>query len=245
VCNTDIPPPPDCIRQINTTISWFIWWGEIFRVPLSTLQRGKTEGGWNLINAWAKSRALFMYRLQLHRQRVGSITAGWSQFWNINSRPENPPYPNVVPETMGYLRTYITDTAYVPGQRRSESTKAYKARIYTTLSALSIAMTPPQGMRIEKLWLHADWKVIWKNLAETPTSEADIAVWYKVINDIIPTNERLNRIKMASTDTCKEWGEIDTLLHRLTVWREQSDMGLDTADHCKNVENVSVEHTTR
>jgi len=39
------PPPPDCIRQINTTISWFIWRGEIFRVPLSTLQRGKTEGG--------------------------------------------------------------------------------------------------------------------------------------------------------------------------------------------------------
>jgi len=31
------PPLPDCIRHINTTISWFIWQGEIFRVPLSTL----------------------------------------------------------------------------------------------------------------------------------------------------------------------------------------------------------------
>ena len=70
------PPPPDCIRQINTTISWFIWRGEIFRVPLSTLQRGKTEGGWNLVNAWEKSRALFMYRLQMQNKRVGSITAG-------------------------------------------------------------------------------------------------------------------------------------------------------------------------
>jgi len=99
---------------------------------------------------------------------------------------------------MGYLRTYITVTAYVPGDRRSESTKVYKARIYTTLRALTIAMTPTQGVRIEKLWPHADWKVIWKNLAETPTSGADRAVWYKVINDI-PTNERLNRIKMAST----------------------------------------------
>ena len=77
-------------------------------------------------------------------------------------------------------------------------------------------MTPLQGIRIEKLWLHADWKVIWKNLAETPTLEDDIAVWYKVINDIIPTKKRLHRINMASTDTCKECGEVDTLLHRLT-----------------------------
>jgi len=72
------------------------------------------------------------------------------------------------------------------------------------------------GIRIEKLWPHADWKVIWNNLAETPTSEADISVWYKGINDIIPTNVRLHRIKMASTDTCKKCGEVDTLLHRLT-----------------------------
>jgi len=62
--------------------------------------------------------------------------------------------------------------------------------------------------------------MIWKNLAETPTSEADIAVWYKVINDIIPTNVRLHLIKMASTDTCKECGEVDTLLHRLTEFGE-------------------------
>ena len=147
---------------------------------------------------------------------VGSITCGWLRFWIIYSRPGNPPYPNVVPATMAYLRTYITDTAYVPGQRRSVSTKAYKARIYTTLRALSKAMTPPQGIRIEKLWPHADWKVIWKNLAETPTSEADIEVWYKVINDIIPTNERLHRIKMASTDTCKECGEVDTPSQTIT-----------------------------
>ena len=90
-------------------------------------------------------------------QRFGSTTVGWLRFWNICSRPGNPPYPNVVPETMGYLRTYITETAYVTEQRISESTKAYKARIYTTLRALSIDMTPPpQGIRIEKLRPHTD-----------------------------------------------------------------------------------------
>jgi len=128
--------------------------GEIFRVPLSTLQRGKTEGGWNLVNAWAKSRASFMYRLQMQNHRVGSITAGWLRFWNISPGLGNPPHPNFVPATMDYLRTYIMDTAYVPGQTGSESPKAYKARIYTKLRALSIAMTPQMGIRIEKLWPH-------------------------------------------------------------------------------------------
>jgi len=39
------PPPADCLRQLNTTISWFIWRGDIFRIPLTTLQRGKADGG--------------------------------------------------------------------------------------------------------------------------------------------------------------------------------------------------------
>ena len=47
----NFPPTPDFIRRINTTITWFIWKGEIFRVLLSTLQRGKQEGGWNLYDA--------------------------------------------------------------------------------------------------------------------------------------------------------------------------------------------------
>jgi hypothetical protein len=53
-------PPDDCIRILNTPISWFLWKGDIFRVPLSTLQRRKDEGGWDLIHLKAKSLALFL-----------------------------------------------------------------------------------------------------------------------------------------------------------------------------------------
>jgi len=38
------PPPTDQARQINTAISWFLWKGAIFRLPLSTLQRPKEYG---------------------------------------------------------------------------------------------------------------------------------------------------------------------------------------------------------
>jgi hypothetical protein len=31
------PPPEECVRQIHTAISWYLWHGDIFKVPLSTL----------------------------------------------------------------------------------------------------------------------------------------------------------------------------------------------------------------
>jgi hypothetical protein len=39
-----LPPLDDNLKQINTIISWFLWNGEIFRFPLSILQRTKKEG---------------------------------------------------------------------------------------------------------------------------------------------------------------------------------------------------------
>ena len=60
-----LPPPSDCIRQMNTATSWYIWRGDIFRVPLSTLYKRKDQGGWALINVAAKCRALLLYRLQV------------------------------------------------------------------------------------------------------------------------------------------------------------------------------------
>jgi hypothetical protein len=39
------PPPVDSIWQINTAVSWFIWHGAIFRVPLCTIYKPKPRGG--------------------------------------------------------------------------------------------------------------------------------------------------------------------------------------------------------
>jgi len=73
-------PPTDAIGRINTAIAWFIWNGEIFRAPLSTLQRENNDGGWNMYKAEAKCRALFMYRLQNQSQQKGTITADWLKY---------------------------------------------------------------------------------------------------------------------------------------------------------------------
>jgi len=75
-------------------------------------------------------------------------------------------------------------------------------------------------MRIERQCPEADWETIWKTLAATSTSEEDKANWYRVIHDIIATNDRIHRIRIVPTDLCSECTQNDALMHRLTEYGE-------------------------
>ena len=77
------PTPEVCVRQLNSTIAWFLWRGDIFRVPLSTLQRRKEEGGWGLKHLTAKSHALLLNRLRTQRSRQGTVTTEWLREWGL------------------------------------------------------------------------------------------------------------------------------------------------------------------
>jgi hypothetical protein len=71
------PPPTQLVRQLNTAISWFLWKGEIFRVPLSTLQRPTEFGGRGLINIVAKCMTLFILRMEEQGRRADTLTTDW------------------------------------------------------------------------------------------------------------------------------------------------------------------------
>jgi len=215
------PPTPRHARQINSAIAWYIWKSDIFRVLLSTLQREKNDGGWDLITVDAKCRALFLHRLQMQCRRAGSLTADCMLYGNLDSRLGNQPNPFEKSEKQEYLRIFIKDYSYIPGQGGTELTRAYNRRIYATLRDLSIAESPPQKMRVESIWPNADWRRIWENLTQMPTSEPDKAEWDKVIHYIIPTNKSLQRIKISLTALCGESNNRDKLVHRLTECRER------------------------
>jgi len=163
------PPPADHIRQINTSIAWFIWRGDIFRVPLSTLQRGRSGGGWDLIHVWSKCRALFLIRLYVQSGFDDSFTASLLRKWDIQPGSANPTFYARIPAIMGYLRSFIADDAYIPMRGVTEGDKSYKKRLYPTLKQLSNNVAPPQEMRIVKKWPTINWKAVWRNLVETPS----------------------------------------------------------------------------
>jgi hypothetical protein len=86
-----LPPPPDCVRQINAALSYFIWKGAIFKVPLSTLQQPKDAGGRALIHIMAKCMTLFILRMERQGQQADTFTADWLKKWHLHGRTPNPP----------------------------------------------------------------------------------------------------------------------------------------------------------
>jgi hypothetical protein len=108
-----LPPPKDNLRQINMTISWFLWKGEIFRVPLSTLQKTKKEGGWGMIHPAGKCMALFFHRMREQGKKNVTVTADWMQRWGLQEQTENPPYAGRTPTTLAYLHQYDMESAYL------------------------------------------------------------------------------------------------------------------------------------
>jgi hypothetical protein len=133
------------------------------------------NGGWDLVDVSAKSRALFLYRIQSQATRTGTLTAGWMKKWNI-SQTENPPFPDRIPKSLEYLGTYVMDMAYIPKQADSETAKTYKRNIYKTLRMMNNADAPPQELRITRMYPQANWRQIGRNLTVAPTSEDDKAL---------------------------------------------------------------------
>ena len=120
-----LPPPPNNIRQITTAITWFIWRGDIFRVPLSTLYKPKHQGGWGLINKHAKCRALLIYRMLLRVKKTGSITARLLEIWNLTTPLPNPPNRNTVPQSLVHLHLLESDSASITNRHHDESDTVY------------------------------------------------------------------------------------------------------------------------
>ena len=127
------PPPGDCLRQIRMAIKWYIWRGEIFRVPLSTLFRTRETEGWNLTHVEAKCRALLILRLQIQRRIEGTITNWWLKRWKMNHPSANPPHLTRIPRQLEYLQLLATDTAYIVPQGQNETRHKYRRRTYEVL----------------------------------------------------------------------------------------------------------------
>ena len=112
-CTVATAPPCECIRQIVSAVVWYVWQEAIFSVPLSTLQRRKEDGGWNMMEMEIKYRALLLIRICLQGQREGTMRkAGWLKYWKLQKRGDNPQY-KTIPISINYLRTYVQEIAYI------------------------------------------------------------------------------------------------------------------------------------
>jgi hypothetical protein len=211
-----IPPPTAVLRRINTAITYMIWRGSIFRVPITTLCKPKHQGGMGVVHTEAKCRALLFYRLREQANRAGSETERLLQRWGLLSHSKNPPNLNRRLLACAYLQEHALDMAYIPPRTVMEMTKGYKRRIYTSMLAL-LRKTPSEPtMRIENRSPETNWTYVWKNLWTAPVPDKTKNEWYYIIHDIVPTRERLGVINLTQSVLCPRCNTPDTLAHRIT-----------------------------
>jgi hypothetical protein len=140
--------PDECIRLLNTSISWFLWQEAIFRLPLSTLQRRKKEGGWDLIYLKAKCLALLLHRTWQQSQNQETFTAAWLNRWSINDRCPKPPHRGGIPAALEYLRRIHIVYAYVTLHDPTATQRTNKRRLYTAVHIMMRRESGNQDLRI-------------------------------------------------------------------------------------------------
>ena len=87
--------------------------------------------------------------------------------------------------------------------------------MYNTIHEMSMAENSPQELRVTQLRPSVELALVWKNLHMTWVSEEAKSVWYIVIHDLVPTNERLNKIRRSDSVLCGQCERQDTLVYRL------------------------------
>jgi hypothetical protein len=117
-------------QEITAIATWFIWRGSIFKVPVTTLQRPKWEGGWDLPHIETKCKTLLYNHLQLTSVKPCTALSVIMRKWELDGPISNPPAAHSLPTAQKYLQQFAIDMAYVSPQQQCESRKAYKRRIY-------------------------------------------------------------------------------------------------------------------
>jgi hypothetical protein len=73
-------------------------------VPVTTLQRPKREGGWDLPHVETKCKALLYNRIQMTGAKRGTVMSEFLRRWTLNGVISKPPVAQGLPATLIYLQ---------------------------------------------------------------------------------------------------------------------------------------------
>jgi len=138
--------------------TWFIWQGAIFRVPVSTLQLPKEQGGWALANVDGKCNMLLYARLWCLSTKDNSITTKLMRKWNLTRPIANPPNVHSLPTRIPYIRQYALDMAYVSPPGPQETIQKFKTRLYSALLQKANTGNSTSDLRIARKYPGIAWQ---------------------------------------------------------------------------------------
>lgn len=204
-----LPISDQLADSIQKAFCWYVLRGHIFKVTFDTLTLPTTRGGLGLINARHKCRTLLISRINktVNKQAPSLIKLLMSHWKPSSMMP--PIYEPTIPITHRYIRLYYCEFSYI----RQANTICPP---YTNTKIYNFLTTDGRENRIIRKYPQTKWNIIWRNVHNHILPSRIKSTWYLIVNDKIPTNEKLNNIHLSPTNACAVCGHVDTLLHRFT-----------------------------
>jgi hypothetical protein len=147
-----LPVPRTYTQGITAAIAWYIWKGSVFKVPITTPQRPKSMGGWEMTHTEAKCSALLLCRMCTQSRKEGTITAEWLLKWKLSNEQENPPQSWKPLEKLKYLQVYALDMPYIQYDNIKEKIAKLRQHKYRQLQMMVQARTGIKDMWIETMY---------------------------------------------------------------------------------------------
>lgn len=203
------PLPKMIGKKIMSLMASFLWKGEVFRVNLQTATLDYSHGGLGLVDIRNKASALFLRRtVNMFNTSPDAIT---TKLFECVRPPSLQPPVNVqsINKKLKHVRTFYVEFSYI-------STTLQNSKTITTKDILRERQRNEGVNKIERKFPEYNWKVIWHNISFTGLDFAAISAWYRLVNNIVATNDRLYSIGKCETNLCIKCNLVDTVIHRLT-----------------------------
>ena len=193
-----IPFPEKYSQQVERTIGYYIWQGYLYKAARDQLRRPIAQGGLNLIAVSSKSQALLIKHI--HQAVNGCGDEQDVDFWK-HAATHNLPVQ---------LRRILHTTVTLPPDTYNTEPNKLSRSIYNFLMSKN---TKDPSIMVK--YPNENWQAIWKTFT-TPYILTDWKVQaYKLINELIPTEEKKFRHNLSSSPMCPTCNNIDTQRHRL------------------------------
>ncbi|KAJ4440226.1 hypothetical protein ANN_08365 [Periplaneta americana] len=211
-----IPIPMNYSRQLQAAITWYLWKGAIFRVPLSTAIERREEGGLDFIHIPTKCASLLVSRYL--KQQTDNIAAKMFTFFQnaLQSGTKNDTDFDYVHQILKSI-----NSLQLPNYGNQISTRLiYRLYLETVCNASPF----DKPMRIMSYYPQVNWNRVWTNITNKLIPAKLKTSWFKAVHDIYPTNLQLYKIKRSQTMLCSICAQIDTVTHRLTEYNKVKEI---------------------
>lgn len=203
------PIPKMQARKIMQLQSRYVWENRIFRLNHSITTKSRQVGGLELTDISRKATALYIKRtIVTTNNEPQTVTS--KLFRVVRPASMQPPIDiRKLNYKLKHISEFYLETSYL-------GTNILRKTALQTKLLLAEWRKTDTPNPVELKYNNVTWSIVWKNISLKIHSSEVLSSWYTVINNVVPTNEKLNRIGLSDTPNCIKCGLIDTLKHRFT-----------------------------